>query len=106
MKVVGLRKFEVRLENFLASNKNFVEGLKLCLEKFKEINDRINSLEGKPNSNQIRGVMRLRLEALKAFCDVLKRESELKHEKSHLLESYGELILSLEKTCHFYENKK
>jgi hypothetical protein len=41
--------------------------------------------------------MKLGLEAVEALSEALKKESKTQHEKSHLLESYGALILSLEK---------
>lgn len=41
-------------------------------------------------------LIKLRKEVTKTLSEALKNESKAKHEKSHLLESYGALILALE----------
>ena len=41
-------------------------------------------------------MLELRYEAIKAFQEALKSESKAEHEKSHILESYGQIILALE----------
>jgi len=41
-------------------------------------------------------MLKLRLESIKAFHDALKEVSKAEHEKSHLLESYGTILLLLE----------
>jgi hypothetical protein len=52
-------------------------------------------------------LMKLKLEAIKAYSEVLKKESKAEHEGSHLLESYGALILALEEEfCSFYDAKR
>jgi len=91
-----IRKLEARLENFLEGEEDFVKGLRSCLEKFKELNNIIEKLETRPNSRRLRELTELRLGATKMLTEALKRESKAEHEKSHLLESYGVLILALE----------
>ena len=91
-----IRKLEVRLEDFLKDEDAFVKGLRSCLEKFKELNNTIERLETRPDSRRVEELMKLRLEATKMLNEALKREGKAEHEKSHLLESYGALVLASE----------
>ena len=91
-----IRKLEVRLEDFLKDEEAFVKGLRSCLEKFKELNNTIENLETKPDPKKVEELAKLRLEAIKTLNEALKRESKVEHAKSHLLESYGALVLALE----------
>jgi CRISPR/Cas system Type II protein with McrA/HNH and RuvC-like nuclease domain len=89
-----IRKLKVRLEDYLKEEQEFVKQLRKCLSNFTELN---NTLERSKMSNEDMGKLtRLRLEAVKALSEALKREGVAEHERSHLLESYGALILSLE----------
>jgi len=89
-----IRKLKVRLEDYLKEEEEFVKQIRECLSSFTELN---NMLERSKMSNEDKGrLTRLRIEAVKALSEALKRESMAEHEKSHLLESYGALILSLE----------
>jgi len=99
-----IRKLEVRLEDFLKENEEFVKELRICLEKFKALNENLEKLETSPSPEKLSTLKKLRLEAAKAFNETLKQESIAEHEKSHLLESYGALILTLEEEFQdFYE---
>jgi len=89
-------KLEARLENFLKEEKVFVNELRSCIVKFKELHSAIERLGLRPNPKKIEELMTLRTEATQAFSEALKKESKAEHEKSHLLESYGALILALE----------
>ncbi len=91
-----IRKLEARLEDFLRDEGAFVKELRSCLEKLKELHRTFERLGVKPNSRKTEGLMRLRLEVAKTLSETLKKESKAEHEKSHLLESYGTLILALE----------
>jgi len=91
-----IRKLEARLEDFLKDEEDFVKGLRSCLKKFKELNNILERLETRPDSKKVKELMELRLEATKMLNEALKRESKAEHEKSHLLESYGSLVLALE----------
>lgn len=89
-----IRKLKVRLEDYLKEEEEFVKQLRKCLSNFAELN---NTLERSKMSNEDKGKLtRLRIEAVKALSEALKREGVAEHERSHLLESYGALILSLE----------
>lgn len=93
-----IRKLEVRLEDFLKEEGIFAKKLKMCIEKLEDASNYIRELRCKPKE-----LTKLRLEVAQALNEVLKSESKVQHEKSHILESYGALILAIEevfqKTC-------
>lgn len=91
-----IRKLEVRLEDFLKENGEFVKELRICLEKLKELNRNLEKIRVSPSPEKIKMLMELRLEATRALNEALKKGSRAEHEKSHLLESYGALFLALE----------
>ena len=91
-----IRKLEVRLKGFLKREEVFVKGLKKCLDKFRELKN-LETLKTGTYPEEIEELMNLRLEAIKALSEALKKASQAEHEKSHLLESYGALVLALEK---------
>lgn len=84
-------KLEIRLDGFLKEEEAFVRELRKYIEKLKDVSNRIEKLKGKPEE-----LAMLRVEVAQAFDKALKSESKTQHEKSHLLESYGALILALE----------
>lgn len=86
-----IRKLEIRLDDFLKDEEAFAGELRKYIKKLKDVNNRIEKLKGKPNE-----LVMLRLEVAQAFNEALKSESKAQHEKSHLLESYGAIILALE----------
>ena len=87
---------EVRLKGFLTMEEEFVKELTKCLDKFTELNKSLEELKTEAGSKKVEELMDLRLEAIKALSQALKKASEAEHEKSHLLESYGALILAME----------
>ena len=89
-----IRKLEIRLEDCIKEEEEFVRELRKCLSKFSELSDSLE--KSKMRTEDMEKLMKLRLEAVKALSETLKRESMAEHEKSHLLESYGALILLLE----------
>jgi chromosome segregation ATPase len=91
-----IRKLEVRLAEFLEEEDDFVAELKRFLKQLKELQESINSAETNLNSQKVKELMKLKVEVADAFNEALKKASKAEHEKSHLLESYGALISSLE----------
>lgn len=91
-----IRKLEVRLGDFLKENREFVNWLRVCINKFKELNKSLEKLKTEPGPKKVGELMNLRLEAIKALSEALRKGSEAEHEKSHLMESYGALVLALE----------
>ena len=91
-----IRKLEARLDAFLQAEDTFVTELRDSLEQFKKLTHGLERLEAKPASERITDLQRRRLEVVKKLNAVLQRQSKAEHEKSHILESYGALILALE----------
>ena len=92
------RKLEVRLTEFIKEEAEFIEELKTCLDKFKKMNTQLELMKPLINSKSVKELIHLRQEATKALSNVLIKKSIVEHEQSHLLESYGALLLALEET--------
>lgn len=86
------RKLEVRLENFVKEEESFIETLRRFIDEIKELDVRIEEA-GEKGSERLKET---RLEIFKLFSEVLRKQSEAEHERSHLLESYGSLLLALD----------
>jgi len=99
-----VKKLEVRLNEFLEQEKVGIEALKECVKKFLKLSKIIEKIEIKPTSKEFEEFLRLRLEAIQALGKALEKMSKAEHEKSHLLESYGALISTLEE--HFQQYLK
>lgn len=92
-----IQKLKVRLEDYLKEEEEFVKELKECIKKFDRLDNILGTAKGNAKAlKNVEELMELRLDAVTALSEVLKRESTVEHEKSHLLESYGTLILLLE----------
>ncbi len=94
-----IRKLEVRLGDFMKEEDEFVRKLGGCIEKFKELKKSLEKLKAKPSpigSPKVKELMKLQMETIRAFSEILRREGRVEHERSHLLESYGALLLILE----------
>lgn len=100
-----IRKLEVRLEAFLKEEEIFVDELKKSLDRFKELNKHLEKSKTRVNPENVKELLNLRLKAVEALSDALEKQSEAEHEKSHLLESYGALILVLDKAFKGILNK-
>lgn len=93
-----IRKLEVRLKEFLKEEDAFVRELEECLEKFWELNKNLEKLRTATDPRIMDELVNLREKAIEALCETLKKGSDAEHERSHLLESYGDLILALERS--------
>jgi uncharacterized protein HemX len=91
-----IRKFEVRLREYVEAEEKAAESLKTLIEKLKELNSFMETLPTEKNSEMLDRIMELRLQAIKAFREALSCISKAEHEKSHLSESYGSIISALE----------
>ena len=92
-----IRKLEVRLERFVTKEDGFVKELQNCLIKFRALNQNLERVKTEPDPKLVEGLIILRFGAIEALSEALKKGSDTEHEKSHLLESYGALILALER---------
>jgi len=91
-----IRKLEVRFEDYMKAKQEFESHMKDCIRIFRELTENLGKKGKTSISNEIEKLLRLRREAIKSLGQVLKSESNIEHEKSHLSESYGTLILCLE----------
>ena len=89
-----IQKLEARLESLIKSEKVFVDELRRCVEKFRDLN--VKTSEIRFDHDSIEEWMKLRLEAIRALSEALKKAGKAEHARSHLLESYAALILALE----------
>lgn len=94
---VEVKKFEARFERFMDKEKDFTQALEKCVRELKEICSELNKMRAEASQSEQK-IVELRLRALKAFNNIFLKESEVEHEKSHLLESYGVLLLALEES--------
>jgi len=70
----------------------------LCLEKWQKLIERLN--RGDTASQE--DVLRLRLEAYEALDEALENQSRMEHERSHIAESLGLLLLDVERAFQDY----
>ena len=98
-----IQKLEMRLKIFKEKEEIFAKELRKYLDKLIELNTNLERLKTTTLPTRVEIIMKveelmkLRLKAMHTFNEVLKKESEAEHEKSHLLNSYGALILALER---------
>ena len=92
-----VRKLEVRLDDYLKEEETFVTAIRACIAQFKSLHCRIEKLNEKPEADEIAETLALKTKCETAFGKAMMRQGEAGHEASHLLESYGALILALHK---------
>lgn len=92
-----IRKLEVRFEDYMKAEHESVELVKECVRTFRELMKGLEKRGQTPTSEEIEKLSMLKTEAIKSLSQVLKSEGNIEHEKSHLFESYGALILCLDK---------
>jgi uncharacterized protein HemX len=97
-----IRKFEVRLQEYIKAEEKAAESLKTLIEKLKQLNSFMEVSSTEKNSEKLDRIMELRLQAIKAFREALSCISKAEHEKSHLSESYGSIISALEEQIQNY----
>ncbi|MFW6110849.1 MAG: hypothetical protein ACOC6H_02305 [Thermoproteota archaeon] len=84
-----IRKLEVRLEDYIEADQKFVDRIKKGIKALQDLNENLETGE----TSRIED---LRRKAVQALGDILQKEGHIQHEKSHLWESYGDLIQSIE----------
>jgi hypothetical protein len=92
-----VRKLEVRLEDYLKDEEIFVKELQDCIVQFKSLHAPIEKLGAHPTAEKIGEVVKLKTEGEEIFSEAVTNQGKAEHERSHLLESYGALILALQK---------
>ena len=91
------RKLEVRLDDYLKEEELFVTSLKDCIDRFKTLHEFIEKISVSPDVKQIAGALELKTKCEETFSKAIMQQGEAGHEGSHLLESYGALILAMQK---------
>jgi chromosome segregation ATPase len=87
-----IQKLEIRLKDVMDEGKLYLKAVENCVAKFKSIKEFI-----KTHREDVEALTKLRLEACEALTEVMKAQSKVEHEKSHLLESYGALVFTMER---------
>lgn len=90
-----IRKLEVRLGDYVEAEQEFVKYAQECVRILRKLMEHLRKIGRTPSSEEIEKLSRLRRNAIQSLSQVLKNESQVEHEKSHVFESYGALILSL-----------
>lgn len=91
------RKLEIRLGEYLNEEETFVAALRDCIAQFKLLHDFVEKLAPDSETKKIGEALALKLKSEEAFSKAVMQQGEAEHERSHLLESYGALILALQK---------
>lgn len=92
-----IQKLHIRLERLIKKEEDFVKELQSGLAQFRELQHNLETATTEPDLHKAEELVNLKLRAIEAFNEVLKKGSDAEHEKSHLLESYGALILATER---------
>jgi hypothetical protein len=92
-----IRKLEVRLEEYLQEEENFVKNLRKSIVHLKALQTEIEQIPVPISAEKAEEITKLKTEAIDSLSEALKSEGFAEHEKSHLLESYGALLLALHK---------
>lgn len=91
-----IRKLEVRLEDYMKADQEFIEHVKEYAKALRKLSEGLEKREKTPSPNEIEKLSRLKSDAIESLSQVMKSESNVEHEKSHLLESYAALVSYLE----------
>lgn len=87
-----IKKLEVRVKDVMDEEKLYLKAVENCVARFRDIKEFIEA-----NSDDLEALKKLRLEAYEALNETMKAQSKVEHEKSHLLESYGALVTTVER---------
>ena len=91
-----MRKIEIRLDDYLKDEDAFVNSLRDCIGKFKSLYAALEKLGISPQATEVNEVLELKRRAEEAFSIALIGQGRAEHERSHLLESYGAIVLALQ----------
>jgi hypothetical protein len=91
-----VRKLEVRLDEYLEEEEIFIQKLRNSIMQLKALHTTIDQPLPK-NAEVTQEISKLKADALSSLSEAMKLEGKAEHEKSHLLESYGALIVALQK---------
>jgi hypothetical protein len=89
-------KLEVRLDNYLKDEDAFANALRNCIGQFKSLHAALEKIGNSPQAKEISKALEFKGKVEEAFSVALISQGKAEHERSHLLESYGALILALQ----------
>ena len=92
-----VRKLEVRLNDYLKEEETFVTEIRNCIAQFKSLYSLTSKLNETNKPKEITDALALKTKSEETFSKAIMQQGEAGHEGSHLLESYGALILALQK---------
>ena len=92
-----VRKLEVRLNDYLKEEEAFVTEIRNCITQFKSLYSLTSKLNEKNKQKETADALALKTKSEETFSKAIIQQGEAGHERSHLLESYGALILALQK---------
>jgi hypothetical protein len=91
-----IQKLDARIERFIEKEAEFVKQIRNCLSTFQALNHKFRPKNTQSNVNTIKEILNVKSEAIESFSDAMAMASDAEHERSHLLESYGALLLATE----------
>ncbi|MEM3898779.1 MAG: hypothetical protein QXD34_03110 [Candidatus Bathyarchaeia archaeon] len=94
---IEIKKFEARLKMFTEAEQKLFQSINNCISKLKQIENFAAKLKGKDKPETLEEFFTLRQETLDAIQKALEDMGKAEHEKSHILESFGAIINTLEK---------
>lgn len=92
-----VRKLEIRLNDYLKEEESFVTELRNSITQFKSLYSITSNIDGKNGQKEVADALALKAKSEETFSKAIIQQGEAGHEGSHLLESYGALILTLQK---------
>ena len=96
-----IEKLRVRLGGLERTEDEARISFTSCLDKWQRL---VEGLNGGDTSSQV--VLRLRLEAYEALSEALENQSKVEHERSHVAEGLGLLLLNAERAFQDYLQRK
>jgi hypothetical protein len=91
-----VKKLEIRLDEYLEDEEAFVQHLRNCISQLKLLCASLEKTGTTSNAEKIEA-LQLKTRAITTLSEALQKGGRAEHERSHLLESYGALILALQK---------
>lgn len=85
-----IKKLRLRMDDYLREAEEFKKKLDRLVSKLEEACTKLKM--EKPEN-----LIAIKREVVEVISEVLRADGEIQHERSHLLESYGAIILALEK---------
>lgn len=97
-----LQKLQVRVKDVMEEEELYLKAIEKCVDEFRDTEESVEAF-----GDESEALAKLRMNAYEALNETLRAQAKVEHEKSHVLESYGALILSVEqKLAELKGNRK